>query len=95
MQDVIEKLGYRPNVLARSLIRRRTHTLGVVTAGLNYIGPSFTLNGITAAAEEAGYALLLKELPRFDVNDNEPIFRSLVSRRTDGIIWAVQEVGEN
>ena len=95
VQDVIEKLEYRPNVLARSLIRQRTHTLGVVTAGLNYIGPSFTLNGITAAAEEAGYALLLKELPRFDVNDNEPIFRALVSRRTDGIIWAVQEVGEN
>ena len=95
VQDVIEKLEYRPNVLARSLIRQRTHTLGVVTAGLNYIGPSFTLNGITAAAEEAGYELLLKELPRFDVNDNEPIFRALVSRRTDGIIWAVQEVGEN
>ncbi len=95
VQDVIEKLGYRPSALARSLIRRRSHTLGVVTAGLNYIGPSRTLNGITAAAEEAGYALLLKELPRFDANDNEPIFQALVSRHVDGIIWAVQEVGEN
>jgi len=95
VQDVIEELGYRPSALARSLIRRRSHTLGVVTAGLNYIGPSRTLNGITAAAEEAGYALLLKELPRFDANDNEPIFQALVSRHVDGIIWAVQEVGEN
>ncbi|HUH97215.1 MAG TPA: LacI family DNA-binding transcriptional regulator [Anaerolineales bacterium] len=95
VQDVIEKLGYRPSALARSLIRRRSHTLGVVTAGLNYIGPSRTLNGITAAVEEAGYALLLKELPRFDANNNEPIFQALVSRHVDGIIWAVQEVGEN
>lgn len=95
VQDVIEQLGYRPSALARSLIRRRSHTLGVVTAGLNYIGPSRTLNGITAAAEQAGYALLLKELPRFDANDNGPIFEALFSRHVDGIIWAVQEVGEN
>ncbi len=95
VQEVINKLGYRPSALARSLIRRRSHTLGVVTAGLNYTGPSRTLNGITAAVEQAGYALLLKELPRFDANSNEPIFQALVSRHVDGIIWAVQEVGEN
>ena len=95
VQDVIEKLGYRPSALARSLIRQRSHTLGIVTAGLNYMGPSRTLNGITAAAEEAGYALLLKELPRFDANDSEPIFHALVSHHVDGIIWAVQEVGDN
>jgi len=95
VQDVIEKLGYRPSALARSLIRQRSHTLGVVTAGLNYTGPSRTLNGITAAVEQAGYALLLKELPRFDANNNEPIFQALISRHVDGIIWAVQEVGDN
>jgi len=95
VQEVIEQLGYRPSALARSLIRRRSHTLGVVTAGLNYTGPSRTLNGITAAVEQAGYALLLKELPRFDTNDHEPIFQALISRHVDGIIWAVQEVGEN
>ncbi len=95
VQDVIEKLGYRPSALARSLIRRRSHTLGVVTAGLKYIGPNRTLNGITVAAEEAGYALLLKELSGFDADDNELIFQSLLSRHVDGIIWAVPEVGKN
>ena len=45
---VIDRLGYQPSALARSLIRQRTHTLGVVIAGLRYIGPSRTLNGITA-----------------------------------------------
>ena len=95
VQEVIEKLDYRPSALARSLIRQRSHTLGVVTAGLNYIGPSLALNGITAALEAAGYALLLKELPHFNANNNEPIFRSLISRHVDGIIWAVQEVGDN
>ena len=95
VQDVIERLGYRPSALARSLIRQRSYTLGVVTAGLKYIGPSRTLNGIASAAEQAGYSLLLKELPSFDANDIEPIFQVLIAHHVDGIIWAVPEVGEN
>ncbi|MBI5965818.1 MAG: LacI family DNA-binding transcriptional regulator [Chloroflexi bacterium] len=95
IQNVIDKLGYQPSALARSLIRQRSHTVGVVTAGLKYIGPSRTLSGIALAAEEAGYSLLLKELPRFDTNDVAPIFQALLSRHVDGIIWAVPEIGEN
>ena len=91
----INELGYQPSALARSLIQQRSYTLGVVTAGLNHIGPSRTLNGITSAAEEAGYSLLLKELPRYDAEDVVPIFQALLSRHVDGIIWAVPEVGEN
>jgi LacI family transcriptional regulator len=95
VQGVIDKLGYRPSALARSLIRQRSYTLGVVTAGLRHIGPSRTLSGITAAAADAGYALLLEELPRFDTNDTNSIFEALISRHVDGVIWAVPEVGTN
>jgi len=95
VQDVIDKLDYRPSALARSLIQQRSYTLGVVTAGLKYIGPSLTLSGITSEAEEADYSLLLKELPSFDTDNIEPIFQALLSRHVDGIIWAVPEVGEN
>ncbi len=95
VQNVIERMRYQPSALARSLIQQRSYTLGVVTAGLKQIGPSRTLNGITQAAEQAGYALLLKELPRYDADDILPIFDALLSRHVDGIIWAVPEVGEN
>ncbi|HSL44178.1 MAG TPA: LacI family DNA-binding transcriptional regulator [Anaerolineales bacterium] len=95
VQEVISELGYRPSALARSLIRQRSHTLGVVIAGLRYIGPSRILSGIASAAEEAGYSLLLKELPQFEENHIEPIFQELFSRHVDGIIWAVPEVGHN
>jgi LacI family transcriptional regulator len=50
IQQVIEELGYQPSALARSLIQQRSYTLGVVTAGLKFIGPSRTLNGITSKA---------------------------------------------
>jgi len=95
VQEVIKKLSYQPSALARSLINQRSSTLGVVIAGLKYIGPSAALSGIASAAEEAGYSLLLKELPHFDPDNVEPVFQALLARHVDGIIWAVSEVGEN
>jgi LacI family transcriptional regulator len=95
VQDIVGKLSYQPSALARSLISQRSYTLGVVTAGLRYIGPSRTLSGIASAAENAGYSLLLKELPSFDTNDIAPIFQAFLSRHVDGIIWAVPKIGEN
>ena len=95
VQKVIHELAYQPSALARSLIQQRSYTLGVVTAGLQHIGPSYTLNGITNMAEEVGYALLLKELPHYHTANIGPIVQELASRHVDGIIWAVPEVGDN
>lgn len=95
VKDVIQEIGYQPNALARSLIRKRSFTLGVLTAGLKFIGPNRTLNGITSTAEEAGYSLLLKELPHFNANNIEPVINEFLSRHVDGIIWAAPEIGDN
>ncbi len=95
VQKVIAQVGYRPNFLARSLISQRSYTLGVVIAGLKLVGPLTLLSGISTAAEEAGYSLLLMELPSFDTDNIEPIFDGLLSRQVDGIIWAVPEVQDN
>jgi LacI family transcriptional regulator len=92
---VIEELNYHPNAIARSLIQQRSLALGVVTAGLRYLGPSQTLNGITFQAEEMGYSLLLKELPGFRTMDTQPLLNTLLARQVEGIIWAVPEIGDN
>jgi LacI family transcriptional regulator len=93
--QVIQVLEYQPSAIARSLTQQRSYTLGVVTAGLSYVGPSRTLSGITERAEQMGYALLLKELPHFDTQDLQPLFNSLIAQQIDGVIWAVPEVGDN
>lgn len=95
IEEIIERLGYRPSAVARSLIRQRSFTLGVVTAGLNYVGPSRTLNGITNKAEELGFSILLIELPDFRARDIHPVLDTLITHQVDGIIWAVPEVGDN
>jgi DNA-binding LacI/PurR family transcriptional regulator len=95
IQQVIEELNYQPSALARSLIQQRSYTLGVVTAGLKFMGPSRTLNGITNKAEELGYALLLEEQLHFNTKDIKPRIQNLLARHVDGIVWAVPEVGDN
>ena len=92
---IVDELGYRPNMLARGLSQQRSYSLGVVIAGLKYVGPSHTLSGITAQAEELGYMLVLKELRHFEYDDVASVLGELLSRQVDGILWAVSEVGDN
>ena len=50
VQAIIEKLGYQPSKLARSLIQGQSYTLGVVSFGLRLYGPSLLLEGVQEAA---------------------------------------------
>jgi LacI family transcriptional regulator len=95
VQAAIERSGYRPNILARSLVNRRTDTLAVVAWGIDYYGPSRTVVGVEQQANELGYSLMLNLLPEPDHTDVSPILDLLTARRVDGIVWAVPEVGDN
>jgi LacI family transcriptional regulator len=95
VETVVEQLDYRPSTLARSLSQQRSYTLGVVTFGLKYIGPSRTLNGIADKADDLGYMLLMKELDNFDTNRIDDVIDSLLARQVDGIIWVAPEIGDN
>ena len=95
VQEVIQRLGYQPNAIARSLIQRRSHTLGVVTSGLEYFGPSHLLIGVEQGANQAGLSILLNLIHQPESRDLGPIVNSLLSRQVEGIIWAVPEIGDN
>ena len=95
VQAAIDELGYRPNVLARSLVSRRSDTLAVVAWGIEYFGPSRTIVGIEQQADELGYSLFLNLVAQPDDPSQEHILDTLLARRVDGIIWAVPEVGDN
>lgn len=95
VQAAIDQLGYRPNVLARSLIHQRTNTLGVVAWGIDYFGPSRTVVGIEQQAHQLDYSLFLNLVDRPDEGDTEQVLDTLITHRVDGILWAVPEVGNN
>ena len=62
VQRIIADTGYAPNMLARSLIQGRSHSLGVVAFGLDYFGPSRILTGIEQQAADMGYSISLNLL---------------------------------
>ena len=94
VQAAIDQLDYRPNTLARSLIHQRSHTLAVIAWGIDYFGPSRTVVGIEQEANELGYSLFLS-LVSHPTDNHEQILDILISRRVEGIIWAIPEVGNN
>jgi LacI family transcriptional regulator len=64
IRQIAEELSYSPNVLARSLVSRRTHTIGLILSDINRAGAkdSFAyelLCGINDRAGELNYDLLL------------------------------------
>ena len=95
VQDAIEKLGYRPNILARSLVSQRSDTLAVVAWGIDYYGPSRAVLGVEQQSNELGYSLFLHLLPQPNDPNVQPVLDAITARRVDGIVWAVPEVGDN
>lgn len=83
----VAELGYRPNVVARSLATRRTHTLGVVVPDLMHSFFAEVAVGVESVAVERGYYLLIcntGEDPEKEIAD----LRVLQQRQVDGIILA-------
>jgi LacI family transcriptional regulator len=95
VQEVIKRLGYQPNAIARSLSLRRSHTLGVVTSGLEYYGPSHILIGVEQGANQQGLSILLNLIHQPENENIGPIVNGLISRQVEGIIWAVPQIGNN
>ena len=94
VKQVISDLGYAPNVLARSLSRGRSNTLGVVGFGLEYYGSTSVLTGIEKKSNELGFSFILSLLDRFESDRVDEIIRDLISRQVEGIIWAVPGIHE-
>jgi DNA-binding LacI/PurR family transcriptional regulator len=95
VQAVIDELGYRPNILARSLVSQRSHMLGVVAWGIDHFAPSRIVVGIEQRSSELGYSLFLHLVPHPSDAGAERILNTLADHRVEGIIWAIPEVDEN
>ncbi|MBN8837115.1 MAG: LacI family DNA-binding transcriptional regulator [Sphingobacteriia bacterium] len=82
-----EKLNYQPNRLAISLLKRQTHTIGVIIPNLDFV-LSTMVKGIDEVALEAGYTVMVCQ-------SNESFGRELVNTKrlldslVDGIIVSV------
>jgi LacI family transcriptional regulator len=78
-------LGYVPNVNARSLVLRRTMTIGLIIPSASNVVYDQIIKGAESAARAAGYVLLLTESS--DFGEVEAAYRELVlGGRVDGLL---------
>jgi LacI family transcriptional regulator len=87
VQASIAKLGYVPNRLARSLIQRKTGSLGVIVPDV--ANPFFTLivRGIEQVAWRAGYHVILCDT-QGDLDRERGYLEDMVSFQVEGVLIA-------
>jgi LacI family transcriptional regulator, galactose operon repressor len=85
VEAAIRQLNYRPNLLARSLAKQRTHTIGIVVPDI--ANPFFPLvvRGVEDIAQKAGYSTLLCNSDN-QREKEEQYLELLLSKRVDGIL---------
>ena len=85
--EAAERLGYRPNSVARSLRTRRSHTIGVLIPDLN--NPLFPpiIRGIEDRLAEHGYVALIGNTDA-DPGKERLVFDQMRARHVDGFVLA-------
>jgi DNA-binding LacI/PurR family transcriptional regulator len=88
------KLGYRPNLIARSLALSRTRTIGVVIPEISHSFFPEAIRGIEEVTTKAGYHLLLMHSAETADRERDAL-HTLESNRVDGILLSVAQNAED
>ena len=83
--EVVEGLKYRPNAIARSMVKRKTATIGLV---FNEIENSLfvpVIDGVNEVLQPAGYHMVLASAP--DVQGEIEAIDTLRAQQVDGFIF--------
>ena len=85
VESAIQKLNYRPNLIARSLAKQRTHTIGMIVPDIANPFFPMVVRGAEDAAQKHGYNLLLCNSDD-NLDKEESAVELLLSKRVDGIL---------
>jgi DNA-binding LacI/PurR family transcriptional regulator len=92
IQHLAKEMGYSPDSLARSLVTRQTHTVGVVVTTIADPFIAEVVQGIEATAQDHGYTVILcnsRAVPEREIAAVE----MLRSKRVDAVIVTSSRVG--
>jgi LacI family transcriptional regulator len=87
VREAIAAIGYVPNILARSLARSTTNTIGVAVPGITNHYFTETVQAIEAECVKHGLMMLLVDT-HDDPEQEFKVVQALRERRVDGIVLA-------
>jgi len=85
VKDAAERLGYRPNAIARNLASRRTHTVGVLLNELHNPFYAEIMDGVYEVADELDYHVLIGASGSRPGGEG-PTLETLLDLRVEGVI---------
>jgi len=81
----VDKLGYRPNMLARNFFTGKTDTILVIVTDLTNPFFSGIIKGVEEVAQQLGYSVLLGDTDD-DIKREQVYAEMVLSNRADGLI---------
>lgn len=84
--EAMQSLNYRRNLAARTLVTRRSHTLGLIGFETTLFGPASMLYGIEDAARTAGYLVSIATVRNLERREVLDAVDRLSQHAVDGII---------
>src|SRR3569833_3095597 len=84
--EAMRELDYRPNSAARTLVTKRSKTLGLVSFDTTLIGPSSMVYGSEGAARRAGYFVSIASVQSLDRRSVLEAIGRLREQFVEGII---------
>lgn len=92
--QVAEELGYVPNAVARSLVRQKTRTIGIVASDLSDFVLAQFVVGAEREARRHGHCVIIGSIDPAGT-EGERYLQILIERRVDGILLAAPQLEEN
>ncbi|MDT8717246.1 LacI family DNA-binding transcriptional regulator [Clostridium sp. 19966] len=86
VKDAIEKLGYRPNIVARSLKTQRTRTIGILIPDISSQFYPEIVRGTEDVANIYDYNIILCNSD-FDIEKEKEYLRVLKEKMVDGVLY--------
>ncbi|MEX0720368.1 MAG: LacI family DNA-binding transcriptional regulator [Balneolaceae bacterium] len=94
---VLEKaasMGYTPNHVAKSLVSKKTHTIGVVIPEIHHAFFSEIVSGIEEVVYKKNYHLFLTNSAESSERERD-VIEALKSKRVDGILISCAETSDD
>lgn len=87
VMQAVEEMGYRPNLLARNLATKRTHSIGLMVPNTLYNGPFFSelMFQVATLTEQLGSQMVLADGKHNAAQEREAI-NFLIDSRCDAVI---------